>query len=174
MSNNSADSDAHRTACELVGRFQYHFSRIEAALNRGIAKVLDLNEGAADIVCANLDFLKKLSIIKSAVSLQFNDKDGSLADLLGKIAGINNPNRQTVIHSTFEACGDGVRFVRVVAKDQLSRQTEDWNREKFERFFTRMDVLANELVKVVENLEPYVPSLDFSDPRNSQYLVFLR
>jgi hypothetical protein len=165
-------SDALSVACKLVGRFQYHFSQIEAAMNRGIAKVLDLNEGATDIVCANLDFVKKLYIIRSAVALQFEDKDGSLAALLKKIEALNSPDRQTVIHSTFEPHADGVRFVRVVARNELDRKTIDWDKQKFVQLFTRMDDLAMQLVNLVENLEPYVPKLDFSDPRNSMYLGF--
>jgi hypothetical protein len=49
-----SDRDPLRAACELVGRFQYHFSKIEAALNQGVARVLDLNDTTKDIVCANL------------------------------------------------------------------------------------------------------------------------
>jgi hypothetical protein len=74
-------------ACELVGRFQYHFSRIERALDVGIARVLDLNEGAALIVCANMDIKKKIDTVQSVVRLQFEDKDKSIEKLLKKITG---------------------------------------------------------------------------------------
>lgn len=77
----------------LVGRFQYHFSKIETALNLGIAKVLDLNEVARDIVCSNLDFVKKINIIKAAVTHQFVDQNNSLGDVLDRAAKINNPDR---------------------------------------------------------------------------------
>lgn len=33
----SENRDPLSAACELVGRFQYHFSKIEAALNQGVA-----------------------------------------------------------------------------------------------------------------------------------------
>src|SRR3979490_963496 len=99
-------------ACELVGRFQYHFSRIDRALDVGIAKVFSLNDGATEVLVANMDFMKKIHVIKVMSGLQFSD-DGSLAKLLGKIAGINNPYRQTVIHSTFEPHENGgVKFTR--------------------------------------------------------------
>jgi hypothetical protein len=173
MSEKSLDKDRAplKMACELVGRFQFHFSRIEEAMNRGIAKVLDLSEGAADIVCANLDFMKKLYIIKSAVALQFADKDGSFDKLLSKISATND-ERQIVIHSTFEPRGDGVRFVRIVAKGELDRRTRDWEKQKFDNLFSQMDSHATQLVELVEALQPYKARLDFSDPRNSMYLPF--
>jgi hypothetical protein len=175
----SDDSGSHKrdpldVACELVGRFQYHFSKIEAAMNLGIAKVLDLNDSAKDIVCANLDFMKKITIIKAAVASQFVDKDGSIDTILDRAAGINNPDRQTVIHSTFEPQGDGVRFVRITTKGgQLTRQVQDWNRARFANIFGCIEILAGELEQVVADLKPYKPSLNFSDPRNSMYIAFL-
>jgi hypothetical protein len=171
MSN--PDRDQLSVACELVGRYQYHFSKIEEALDRGVAKVLDLNEGAAAIVCANLDFVKKCNIIKSAVALQFTDTTGDLGQLMKDIAGLNQPDRQTVIHSTFEPYGDGVRFHRVTANKKLQRNPIDWSEDRFEKSFTKMDGLSGELRKVVEQLSPYAPSLDFSDPRNSMYFMLL-
>jgi hypothetical protein len=175
----SNDSGTHKrdpldVVCELVGRFQYHFSKIEAAMNLGIAKVLDLNDSAKDIVCANLDFMKKISIIRAAIAVQFVDKDNSVGAILDRAVAINNPDRQTVIHSTFEPHGDGVRFVRIMARDgKLTRQIHDWNRTRFTNAFGRMEVLAGELERVVADLKPYKPSLDFSEARNSMYIALL-
>jgi hypothetical protein len=104
MSKPEQPRDPLSIACELVGRYQYHFSRIDGALNEGIAKVFDLNEGASSVLLANMDFMKKVNIIRVMSSLQFTD-DGSLGKLLDDIAAINNPDRQTVIHSTFEPRG---------------------------------------------------------------------
>jgi hypothetical protein len=173
-SKNPKGRDPFDVACQLVGRFQYHFSKIEAAMNLGVAKVLDLNDHARDIVCANLDFVKKLNIIKTAVAIQFVDKGGDVDVLLNRAAGINNPDRQTVIHSTFEPHGDGVRFIRIITKNgQLERQTKDWDSGHFKSVFGRMESIAVELERVVGELKPYKPSLDFSDPRNSMYLGFM-
>jgi hypothetical protein len=167
MSDSKTDPLAR--ACELVGRYQYHFSKIEGQLDRGVAKVLGLKDGADDIVCANLDFIKKLNIIRSAVALQFTDTTGRLSTLLNRIAGINTPDRQTVIHSTFEPHGDGVRFSRLIAKDELQRISQDWSENRFSQAYLNMQELTEQLEKVVAELKPYVPSLDFSDPRNSMY-----
>ena len=161
-------------ACELVGRYQYNFSKIERALDVGIARALDLNEGAALIVCANMDLKKKIDTVKSIIRLQFNDEDRSIEKLLNKISGINSPDRQTVIHSSFESNGDdGVTFTRIVARGELEKKPIIWTLKDFENNFSKMEKAAVELEKLVQNLKPYVPSLDFSDPRNSMYLGIL-
>ena len=177
MSDEGAPSSKERDplsiACELVGRFQYYFSRMERELDDGIAKVLQLNEGAAHIVCANLDFVKKINIIKSAVTLSFIDRDGSMIDLLNKINGINQPHRQNLIHATFEpaAKNNGVNFLRTTARDKLKRDLIEWERTKFEDYFSDMERYAADLENLIRDLKPYVPSLDFSDARNSTYLI---
>jgi hypothetical protein len=166
--------DALSIACELVGRFQYHFSHIDQQLDAGIAKVFSLNEGATSVLVANIDFVKKVNIIRSMVALQFNDKDGSLAKLMQDIAGINEPHRQTIIHSTFEPCGtDSVKFRRFVAKKKLQINEPVWTTEQFNNKFKLMERLATELKQLVNDLKPYKPSLDFSDPRNSQYFFLM-
>lgn len=167
----SSQCDNLRLACELVGRFQYHFSKIEHALDVGIAKFLDLNEGAALIVCANMDTKKKIDTIQSIVRLQFEDKDKSIEKLLNKIAGINNPDRQTVIHSSFEANGaDGVKFKRVLARGELDTKPITWTLKDFDVHFSKMEKAASDLEKLVAKITAYVPSLDFSDSRNSGFL----
>jgi hypothetical protein len=167
MTCTPTDRDPFSIACELVGRYQYHFSKIEGQLDRGVAKVLDLKDGADDIVCANLDFAKKLNIIRSAVALQFTDTTGKLSGLLNRVSGVNNPDRQTVIHSTFEPSDGGVRFSRLIARDELQRINQDWDEPRFTQAFRNMQELTEELGKVVADLKPYLPSLDFSDARNS-------
>jgi hypothetical protein len=173
--NPKGDRDPLSTACELVGRFQYHFSRLEASVNQGVAKVLNLDDVARDIVCSNLDFLKKINLIKAAIREQFVDKGEAAIKALSKVAEINGQNRQTVIHSTFEPLGhDGVRFRRVLTKEgELNREPKDWPNATFIGLFKRMEAIAAELDQVVANLKPYQPSLDFSDPRNSGYLPLI-
>src|SRR5665647_2984701 len=111
--NDAKRNDPLSVACELVGRFQYHFSKIEKALDAGITKVFSLNDGASTVLVANIDFKKKADVVKAMAALQFKD-DGSLDKLLSEILGINSSHRQTVIHSTFEPHDAGaVKFVRV-------------------------------------------------------------
>ena len=121
-----------------------------------------------------MDLKKKIDTIQSMVSLQFEDKDGSLKKLLNKIAGINSPHRQTVIHASFEPNGaDGVKFTRVTAKGELEKEPKIWTAKDFKNHFAEMEKNAAKLEELVQNLKPYVPSLDFSDPRNSMYLAIL-
>jgi hypothetical protein len=107
-------------------------------------------------------------------SLQFKD-DGSLGKFLDDIAGINNPDRQTVIHSTFEPQGhDSVKFKRTkTTREKLIFNETIWTSDDFAKRFATMDRLATELGRVIANLKPYTPGVDFSDPRNSQYLALL-
>jgi hypothetical protein len=160
-------------ACELVGRYQYHFARIDRALDAGLVKVLNLNEAAANVLIANIDFYKKTNIIKAVVQLQFVDKDGAIESLLNRIRGVNSPDRQTVIHSTFEPQGtNAVKFRRLVAKDTLDVQEPVWTDKEFSQKYSQLENLAVELERLIESLEPYTPSLDFSDGRNSTFFVF--
>jgi hypothetical protein len=169
----SSDRDPLSIACELVGRFQYHFARFEQALNTAITTLFGLNDIASDIICANLDFTRKLNIVRSQVIMQFNDKNEYVTGLLGQIFSINEPLRQTVIHSSFEPHGDGVKFTRLIAKKGLEPSTHVWDKKKFGNLCATMDRVAVELEQIVKDLEPYKPSLDFSDPRNSQYLAVI-
>src|SRR6478752_808724 len=72
-------------ACLLVGRFLLHFSKIEAELNEAIRKLFELNPDSADTVCANIDFSKKINIVKSALIDQ--STDGSQIENIKKLFG---------------------------------------------------------------------------------------
>lgn len=50
------------------------------------------------------------------------------------------------------------------------RAPKDWNKQKFDDLFRRMENISNDINAVVAELKPYRPSLDFSDRRNSMYL----
>ena len=172
--NDAKRNDPLSVACELVGRFQYHFSKIENALDAGITKVFSLNDGASTVLVANIDFKKKADVVKAMAALQFKD-DGSLDKLLSEILGINSPHRQTVIHSTFEPHDAGaVKFVRVTTNSgKLKVDDTIWTAEDFAKHFSKMERVAADLNKVIAELKPYDPSLDFSDARNSTYITLL-
>ena len=171
--NDAKRNDPLSVACELVGRFQYHFSKIEKALDAGITKVFSLNDGASTVLVANIDFKKKADVVKAMAALQFKD-DGSLDKLLSEILG-NSPHRQTVIHSTFEPHDAGaVKFVRVTTNSgKLKVDDTIWTAEDFAKHFSKMERVAADLNKVIAELKPYDPSLDFSDARNSTYITLL-
>ena len=99
------DVDPLARACELVGRYLYYFSRVEAQLDEAITKLFKLNPETAPIVTANIDFNKKRYIVHSAVNYQ-KSKSGKPVEnvdkTFGKIAS-ENDERQVVAHSAFEA-----------------------------------------------------------------------
>ena len=134
-----SNRDPLSIACELVGQFQYHFARIEQALNVGVTTLFGLNDIASNIICANLDFMRKVYIVRSQVIMQFKDKDEYVTGLLGRISGINEPDRQTVIHSSFEPHGDGVKFTRLIAKHGLEHSPHIWPKKKFDDICATMD-----------------------------------
>jgi hypothetical protein len=159
----------------LVGRFLLHFSSIEGELNEALRKLFELTTDSADIVCANIDFFKKMQVVRSALTDQNADAahQTSIDKLFGKIAAINDI-RTMVAHASFEANGtDGVKFTRQVAKTGLERTTPLWTESYCADFFSKMADLSNELRALAQAIAPYHPSLDFSDPRNSMYLTLL-
>ena len=162
-------------ACLLVGRFLLHFSGIEAGLNDALRKLFELTPDSADTVCANIDFFKKVHIVRSALTDQNKDEahQETIKQLFGKIAAINEL-RTIVAHANFEANGtDGVKFTRPMAKTGLQRTTPIWTEAYCADKFEKMTSLSRELHFLVQTIAPYHPSLDFSDPRNSMYLSLL-
>jgi len=165
-------------ACELVGRFNYHFGHLEETLNASIAKLFKLDGVSADILTANIDFSRKVSIVHSAVTAQ-NASPGEgwltkeIKESFNEVMAIND-SRLIVAHSPFEPRRDGgVAFYRIVARGQLKRHEIVWTVEQFEQLYERMQRLERELGNVLRHIEPYEPKLDFSDPRNSMYIPLL-
>jgi hypothetical protein len=158
----------------LVGRFFRLFGAIEDVLDEAIRKLFELTPDNADVVCANIDFFRKLSIVRSSLSDQ--DKDGQHAAqikaLFKRIAEAND-KRQIAAHASFESNGDdGVIFYRVVARTGLQRSRPVWTESDCEKIFAELDAIRSELRTLTRNIAPYHPSLDFSDPRNSMYIAF--
>ena len=90
----------------LVGRFFRLFGAIETELNVAIRKLFELPPNSAETVCANIDFLRKLSIVSSAL----NDQDvggkhkNRIKKLFKRIGAMNN-YRVIAAHSNFDANG---------------------------------------------------------------------
>jgi hypothetical protein len=59
-------TDPPARACELVGRFFYHFGRVELQLDAAITKLFKLDPVYAPIITANIDFVRKLNIAETA------------------------------------------------------------------------------------------------------------
>ena len=56
-------------ACERVGRFLYHFSRVEMQLDAAITTICKLDPRYAPIITGNIDFARKVTIVQRAVGL---------------------------------------------------------------------------------------------------------
>jgi hypothetical protein len=79
--NASAQADPLEAACRLVGRFQYHFGRIEQKIDQGVIKLLDLDDKAGPIVTASVDFAKKLNLLWAVANQQADPPPLKWSDL---------------------------------------------------------------------------------------------
>jgi hypothetical protein len=161
-------------SCELVGRFLYHFSKLEDCINNAIAKLLQLDSNSSEIVTANVEISRRLNIVQTAITSQNArpNEDWLRKEIDETFSTMRrlNDERNVIAHSSFEPHPtDGVQFKRAIAKGELKRADPHWSEEKFESLFSEMERLSNNLGKVLRHIKPYRPSLDFSDPRNSMY-----
>jgi len=153
------DAEPLTRACELVGRFLYHFSRVEQQLDLAITKLFKLDPEYAPIVTANIDFSRKVNIVQTAVGLQVQKSGKSFSidvdKTFGAIKGMNDPPRQTVAHSLFDAGEpDGVQFKRTVARGKLDVKDPFWRQTEFEKHFSILRRLQTELQTIIVELEP--------------------
>jgi hypothetical protein len=159
----------------LVGRFFRHFGAIEAELNDAIRKLFELSPESAETVCANINFFKKIDIVRSALTDQDADgkHKGDIKKLFSRIGTANN-YRLVAAHASFDANGnDGVVFRRITATTGLKRTTPIWTEKDCAEMFAEMMTIRTELHAIAQSIAPYCPSLDFSDPRNSGYMALL-
>jgi hypothetical protein len=96
-------ADPLETACSLVGRFQYHFARVEQKIDQAVIKLLDLDDKAGPVVTGSVAFASKVNFVRtSAYQQAVNAKDKEFAEkTCGDVFAVNNV-RLTVIHSSFE------------------------------------------------------------------------
>ena len=155
--NTSAQADPLQQACLLVGRFQYHFGRIEQKIDQGVIKLFDLDDKAGPIVTGSVDFAKKLNLVRTAASQQARNKNDRKfgEDTCKGVFDINDV-RQLVIHSSFEpAPTGGVQFKRTVAKDGRVRVYDQvWGEKDFNDQYAKMRRLAADLDKLVDVIKP--------------------
>jgi len=151
-------ADPLETACSLVGRFQYHFGRVEQKINQAVIKLLDLDDKAGPIVTGGVDFANKLNFVRTYAYKQAgNDQDKQFTEKTCKeVFDINNPVRQIVIHSSFEpAPGGGVQFRRTVARDGRIRVDDQvWGNTEFSKHYSTMTDLENKLDKLIGLIKP--------------------
>jgi hypothetical protein len=147
----SETNDPLARACELVGRFFYHFSRMELQLDTAIAKLFKLDPLYAPIVTANMNFVKKVDAVQCALSQGKFTIDSEAT--IKAIMDINN-KRVVIAHSTFEPEGNGVTFTRITANKELKAEPCSWNEMEFQVFFQRLESLESDLKKIIPELQP--------------------
>jgi hypothetical protein len=150
-------ADPLEAACALVGRFQYHFGRVEQKIDQAVIKLLDLDEKAGPIVTGSVDFAKKVNFVRtSAYEQAGNENDKQFAEkTCTDVFDINNV-RQIVIHSSFEPAQDGsVQFRRTVARDGRIRVDDQvWDDKKFSKHCSAMVELEKALDKLIGLIKP--------------------
>jgi hypothetical protein len=72
MPDTSTQSNALERAYSLVGRFLYHFARVEQKI--AVIKLSNLDEKAAPIV-AIVDFARKADLVRASAYLQCKAED---------------------------------------------------------------------------------------------------
>jgi hypothetical protein len=169
------EEKAFQSACQQVGEFLYHFSLLEREMDEGIGKLLGIGAGVIDIVTANMDFSRKMRVLFSAEFAKAEMPDKSrkklLDDTWSAITALND-ERKIVAHNPFSP-GEksGVVFRRAVADKKLKVENIEWDDNKFKASYAKADKTREILHQLIENMVPYQPSLDFSDPRNSGYIA---
>jgi hypothetical protein len=164
MSNGSPDPKER--AWTHVGRFMYHYARVEQKINQAVIKLTELDAKSAPVV-ELIDFAKKVDLIRKSAYGQTNNgpKDKAFAREVCKKAFEMNNYRRIVAHSSFEPAGDGVQFSRAVTsnKGEVVPLTEPWTEAEFEKIYTEMAALELEFNKLIELLKPAPTGWFFQD-----------
>jgi hypothetical protein len=166
MSDNSDNQDSLARACTLVGRFQYHFARVEQKVDQAVIKLLDLDQKAASIITGSVDFAKKLNLVRTYALQADNTEDRNFADRTCNEVFKVNTDRQLVIHSSFEAAsGGGVQFKRTVARDgSVHVYDRTWDDAQFSKRYEKMRTLEVDLDKLINLLKPGEPAIKWFIP----------
>jgi hypothetical protein len=154
-------------ACSLVGRFQYHFGRLEQKIDQAVIGLLDLDERTARIVTGSVDFARKVNLVRTSAYEQASTAENKeFADkTCDRVFKVNNA-RQLVIHSSFEPAPDGnVQFKRTVAKDGRVRIADQvWGDKEFSKHNEEMTALEGELDKLIGLIKPMTVPFDWFNP----------
>jgi hypothetical protein len=155
MSNNSDKEDPLARACALVGRFLYHFGRVERKIDEAVIKLLGLSEKLTPVVTA-IDFARKLKLVKLSADTQITDpaENKKAHDLCGRVYTVND-NRTIITHSDFDAApGGGVQFGKVTTKDGRVLDVGPlWSDAKFNASYDDMNALETELGQLINQLK---------------------
>ena len=163
-------------ACRLVGRFLKHFSVLETAMDKGLGKLLGLEQGVVDILSTTIPFAQKVNTSLSAenllAALPEKQRVKAIKGLHGAIYKLND-KRKLFAHLPFVPMDSGVKFRRVIANGKYNIMEELFTATKIDELCLAALTVASELDGLIETMKPYEASTDFRDVRNSQYLPLL-
>lgn len=133
----------------LVGSYLQFFACMESQLNEAMRAALGLTTLQSIMVCKNMQLRDKIHLLKSATNLLLSDTEAEPhVKTLVSIAKLTN-DRNTVAHEFFFADpdGDGVQFLVVKAKSEVTFPPARWSvddfESKFDTLMTRMHELEN-------------------------------
>lgn len=144
-------------AYALVGNFLMLWAAMESGLRRAMGKALGLDETQTAIIGANIQLRDKIHIVRTAVDLSSiypEEERKRYKKVLRKILKYSG-TRNMMAHDLFgpSTNTDGVAFNVVQAKGELQYPDVDWSIAKFEEEFERVANFANDLNKLVKQLD---------------------
>jgi hypothetical protein len=143
------DADPLARACELVGRFLYHFARVESRLDEAITKLFKLDHETARVI-TTIDFFKKRNIVQWALKHQNSNAATPIEsiDTTFSLIAEENDARKIMAHGAFEPDpgDDGVKFPKIV--------NPHWTEQRFQQHFAKLEALDRDLEEIVRKLEP--------------------
>lgn len=164
-------------ACRLVGRFLQSFATMEQAIDAVVGAVLDLKGGTVYVLAANIPFQKKVEILfagERTVGAKPDKGRQLLLDRTRKAILALNDKRVIFAHCQFgPAQGSGVIFQRVVPKQILKVDPVAFTPDEVHQLCQKALATAADIKRIADEMKKYMPSLDFSDPRNSGLFVLM-
>ena len=140
-----------------MGRFLYHFGRVEQKIDQAVIKLLDIDERAAPVVTGGIDFVKKVNLVRTcAYEQSSNATDREFGETTCKRVLTVNDARQIIAHASFEpASSGGVQFRRTVSKEGRVRIMDPcWDEQNFGKEYAAMRELESQLDSLIQRIKP--------------------
>jgi len=142
--------EPHVLAYALVGRFLNTWAFMESALNEAIAIALDLKLLQGIIVTAEIDFLKKIFMVRTAVKLELFEKQAKEYETL--LNGIQklSEDRNIIAHNFFSMFPEekAVKFYHYKARGKLDISTPTYTISKLESMDAELHDAQRKLSKL--------------------------
>ena len=156
-SNISSNETDIVKACELVGRFFYHWSQLEFTINRAIWKLFDVAALEGLIITSNLQLRDRLHIVNTALQFKGRSQDEvwkrrvrKTINRIGRLGG----NRNFLAHTMFSATTTGhVDFFHVEARGSLNLPDTLWHPKQFQCQYDLIQKADVDLEQLTKSLE---------------------